>query len=223
MPEWWTYSLSDFLLFSPRTYYRMIERHNLAVWPLQLVTLALGLGITVLIRGPEARRGRLVSLTLAALWSWVAVSFVWARYAGINWAAEYLVWLFAVEVLLLGYVGGVRGMLGFHWRRDAAGALGIALLLSAVALYPFLAPVQGRGWRQAEIFGIAPDPTAVATLGLLLLTENAPRWGLLVAPILWCLVSGATLFGLGSAEGWVLLPAALLSVGAVGVRGRRRP
>jgi Family of unknown function (DUF6064) len=223
MPEWWTYSLSDFLLFSPRTYYRMIERHNVAVWPLQIVTLGLGLGIAALLRGSGPRRERLVSLTLAALWSWVAVSFVWARYAGINWAAEYFVWLFAVEALLLAYVGGMRGRLGFQWRRDAAGALGIALFLSAVVLYPTLAPVQGRGWRQAEVFGIAPDPTVVATLGLLLLSESGPRWSLMLAPTLWCLISGATLFGLGSVEGWVLLPAALLSVGAAGVRGRLRP
>jgi hypothetical protein len=33
MSEWWTYSLSDFLLFSPRTYYRLFELYNLAVWP----------------------------------------------------------------------------------------------------------------------------------------------------------------------------------------------
>jgi hypothetical protein len=201
----------------------MVERHNAAVWPLQIVTLGLGLGIAALLRGTGDRRRRVVSLTLAALWTWVAVSFVWARYAGINWAAEYLVWLFAVEVLLLGYIGGVRGQLGFHWRRDAAGALGIALFLSAVLVYPALAPVQGRGWGQAEVFGIAPDPTVIATLGLLLLSEGGPQWNLLVAPILWCLLSAATLFGLGSVEGWVLLSAVLLSVGAAGVRGRPRP
>jgi hypothetical protein len=223
MPEWWTYSLSDFLLFSPRTYYRMIERHNLAVWPLQVVTLGLGLGTGALLLRPTALPGRLISLILAALWGWVAVSFVWARYAGINWAAEYLVWLFVIEVSLLGYVGGVRGRLGFRWRRDAAGTLGIALLLSAVVVYPMLAPAQGRGWQQAETFGIAPDPTVVATLGLMLLGENGSHWSLLVAPVLWCLISGATLFALGSLEGWVLLPAALLSVGAAGLRGRPRP
>jgi hypothetical protein len=25
MSEWWSYSLSDFLLFSPRTYYRLFD------------------------------------------------------------------------------------------------------------------------------------------------------------------------------------------------------
>ena len=42
MSEWWTYTLSDFLLFSARTYYRLFELYNLAIWPAQSVALALG-------------------------------------------------------------------------------------------------------------------------------------------------------------------------------------
>ena len=44
MSEWWTYSLSDFLLFSPRTYYRLFELYNVAIWPLQLVSPRAGRG-----------------------------------------------------------------------------------------------------------------------------------------------------------------------------------
>ena len=58
MPEWWTYSLSDFLLFSPRTYYRLIERHNLAVWPAQLLAFVLGLAIAFLLLQPTRARGQ---------------------------------------------------------------------------------------------------------------------------------------------------------------------
>ena len=45
MPEWWTYGLSDFLMFSPRTYYRQIELYNLAIWPAQLVGAGIGAAI----------------------------------------------------------------------------------------------------------------------------------------------------------------------------------
>jgi hypothetical protein len=223
MPEWWTYTFSDFLLFSPRTYYRLIERHNEAIWPGQVVTIGLGLVIAVLVRRPAPRQGRLVSTVLAALWTWVAWAFLWQRYAAINWAVTYLVWLFAIEVLLLVWIGVVRGGLSFRWRRDAEGAAGIALFFLSLTLYPVFAPLLGRGWRQAEIFGVAPDPTVLATLGLLLLAKEAPRWELLAAPLLWCLVSGATLWAMGSPEAWVLISAALLTVGASGVRGRREP
>ncbi len=43
MSEWWTYTLSDFLLFSPRVYYRLLELHNHALWPAHLLTIARGL------------------------------------------------------------------------------------------------------------------------------------------------------------------------------------
>ena len=220
MPEWWTYTLSDFLLFSPRTYYRLIERHNAAVWPWQIVTLGLGLATAGLLLHRAPWQGRLVSGVLAALWSWVAWSFVWRRYAVINWAATYLTGIFVVEVLLLLWAGVVRGTLSFHWRRDAAGATGLGLLLLSLGVYPLLAPLAGRGWRQSEIFGVAPDPTVLATVGLLLLVEGAPPWRLLIAPVLWCAVSGATLLALGSPEAWILVPAVLLPLGAAAARGR---
>ena len=47
MSEWWTYSLLDFLLFSPRTYYRLFELYNLAVWPWHVLAIVLGLAVLV--------------------------------------------------------------------------------------------------------------------------------------------------------------------------------
>ena len=41
MSEWWTYRLSSFLLFSPRTWFRMHELYNADIWPAQLAALAL--------------------------------------------------------------------------------------------------------------------------------------------------------------------------------------
>ena len=39
MTEWESYRLSDFLLFSPRTYWRLFELHNEALWPLPLLAM----------------------------------------------------------------------------------------------------------------------------------------------------------------------------------------
>ena len=40
MPEWWTYRLSELLLFSDRTYYRMCELYHAQIMPVHVVTLA---------------------------------------------------------------------------------------------------------------------------------------------------------------------------------------
>jgi hypothetical protein len=220
MDEWWTYSLSDFLLFSPRTYYRMLERHNESVWPGQILTLGIGLGILGLLPRSTPWRGRIISAALAGLWGWVAWWFLYERYASINWAATYFAWFFLAEALLFVLIGVIQGKLRYRAGRDARAILGIAVFVAAVALYPMIAPLAGRSLSQAEIVGVVPDPTVLATLGLLLLTEGRPRWGLLVVPILWCAFTGATLWVMGSPEALVPPLAALLAIAATsGARG----
>jgi len=101
MSEWWTYRAEDFLLFSPRVYWRLFELHNAALWPLHLLTLAAGLIVILLIARRPGGGTRWPALILAVLWIFVGWSFLWNRYATINWAAAYLAPAFAVEGILL--------------------------------------------------------------------------------------------------------------------------
>lgn len=218
MPEWWSYGLSDFLLFSPRTYYRLIERYNETVWPLHLVTAGIGVVIAFVLRRPTPAGSRAVFAAVALLWIWVSWAFVWRRYATINWAASYLVWLPLTDAGLLLWLGAVRGQLALTRRVGVSGYLGAATFLAALALYPLLAPMLGRGWSQAEAFGVMPEPTALATLGVLLFAEGSSRWLAVVPMVLWCLVAGATLYAMRSAEAW--LPAAAAIMALAGLRAR---
>ena len=216
MPEWWSYSLADFLMFAPRTWYRLLERHNESLWPVHV--LALGLGLALIIGSgipgrpgrPIRGEGRLVPAVLAALWAWVGWAFLWRRYAVINWAASYAAGLFALEALLLVWIGVVRGGWSVGGSRTVRSAFGGALFAASLLLYPLLAPLVGQPWRQAEVFGITPDPTAIATIGLLLLRDGRPRWPLLAVPIAWCAFSSLTLLAMGS--GQALAPALAVAV-----------
>ena len=212
MPEWWSYSLSDFLLFSPRTYYRLIERHNLSVWPGHIASLGFGIVVLALLQRKPGEHGRIIAGILAVLWGWVAWAFLWKRYATINWAIVYILPLFSVQVLLLVWFGVMRDRLRFEASRTFPGVAGTALLAFSVAAYPALAPLLGRSWRQAEVFGITPDPTVIGTAGLLLLAEGRPRWELLAVPLVWCLISGLTLWAMSSPQAIVLVGAALITV-----------
>ena len=76
MTEWWTYSFADFLLFSPRTYYRLFELYNAAVWPGQILAIVLGfLIVLLLISERRPWRGRVIASILAAGWLWVAWAY----------------------------------------------------------------------------------------------------------------------------------------------------
>ena len=81
------------------------------------------------------------------------------------------------------------------------------------AIYPLLAPLFGRPWRQAEVFGITPDPTALATLGVALLAPARTMWLLLPLPLLWCLVSGATLWTMKASDAALLPAIGVLALG----------
>src|SRR5918995_6358825 len=115
MSDWWTYSLSDFLLFSPRTYYRLLELYNIATWPTQLAALALGAVILGMLKTRAAWQGRIIMAVLALLWLWVAWAYFLERYETINWAASYFATGFAAEAALLVWRGGFcPGWLGRH-------------------------------------------------------------------------------------------------------------
>ncbi|MBL8331425.1 MAG: hypothetical protein JNJ71_21495, partial [Rubrivivax sp.] len=95
------------------------------------------------------------------------------------------------------------------------------LLLGVVALLPYaaLAPLSGRPWLQAELFGLAPDPTVLFSLAVLLLrplpacaSPGARRLAraLWVLPVAWCVCSSATLALLGSWQAALPVGAAAL-------------
>ena len=233
MSEWWTYSLSSFLLFSARTYYRLFELYNADAWPLQIVTLAIGLAILLLIVRATASSGRVVAAMLAALWLLVAWAYLLERYDAINFAARYYAIGFAFQAALLFWSGVIRDGIRFDSsplipanagiqspaRTPNAGArwIGLALVIYSLAIHPLVAPLTGRPWTQAEIFGLAPDPTAIATLGAIV-AAGRPHRHLLVLPLLWCAISGLTLWTMESPEAPLIIAAGLLAIGANFVR-----
>ena len=156
MSEWWTYTLSDFLLFSPRVYWRMFELHTQALWPLPLAILAVGAAMLALAILRPQQSGRLTAILLAVLWAWVGWSFVWERYATIDWTAAYIAPLFAIEALLFLILGGAfnRLSIGSRHGRGRGGILLVALALG----YPLLAPLFGRPCTAPRSSGSRPIP-----------------------------------------------------------------
>lgn len=215
MADWFSYAPSDVLLFGPDVYWRLFALHNQSLWPLPLV--ALGTGVVIL--GGLTTRWRWRS---QAIWLAIALAFVGSahfiavRYAPINWPMTHAAWLFVAQAMLI-VAAMVAGALSLqNLAPGLARASGIGLLAYAVLVHPLVGLGFGRPLDQAEIMGLAPDPTALASLGLLLLVRPSPwRVALSMLPVTWCVVSAATLFGLGEPQGWILLTA--LGIWLVGI------
>jgi hypothetical protein len=193
MTEWWTYRLPDFLMFSPRAYWRLVELYNRELWPLHLVGLAVGSALLWLaaLRRPGA--SRVAAAALAAVWVWVGWAFHWERYATINWAATWFAVAFWVQAALLLFLGvahrGGRRRQPGPWMRGAGWALAAAGLI----VYPLAGVLAGRPWSQAEVFAVMPEPTALASAGFVLAGRLPHSGWLCIVPVLSLMVGVATM------------------------------
>lgn len=188
MDELLTYSLTDLLMFTPHTYARLFELYNHALWPAHLLAGALTLWLIVASHHANATRSRIISLLLAAVWAVIAWFFFVLHYATIHLAAPWFALGFALQALLLA-VAGLMGQLHYAWRAKGWGHAGLGLLLIASVLMPLTALWSGREWRSIELFALTPDPTALGTVGLLLMTRGKSRWLLLPLPLAWCAIT----------------------------------
>jgi hypothetical protein len=238
--EWWSYGLSDFLLFSPRTYYRLFALQNAETWPWHVAILPAAAAVPWLLwatgprptvprtTGPRTAGRIAAALLLAAGWLWVAWDFHHRRYATINWAATYPALAFAAQGALLLALGAVGRTFDRAGPDPTRRRVGLGLIVFAVAVQPFAGPLAGRAWSSVEIVGLAPDPTAVAGLGAALLAGRRARLALLPIPLAWCALGGATAWTMGSPDAPLLPAAALLTLGTLAMAGRagrpaRRP
>jgi hypothetical protein len=78
-----------------------------------------------------------------------------------------------------------------------------------MAIYPLLGWLAGHGWPRGPVFGVAPCPTVIFTMGLLLLAEGRLPRHLLIIPVLWALLGGTAAWLLNVPEDFALPLAAL--------------
>ena len=206
------YALSDFLLFSARVYHRMFELHNAALWPVHVVALLAGFYLFAVILWPSPRGVRGAYGLLAVVWAFVGWSFFVERYATINWGAAYIAPLFGLQAACFGFMALRPGVIDMTFRGGAVRALVLCVLLLSLIGYPLVAVLLGRPWQAAEVFAVAPDPTAAATLAFLAARRGNLFVPAAIIPCIWVLVTTLTLYTLASPEFFLAPLAAALSV-----------
>lgn len=221
-----SYRPSDLLMYAPATWWRLVERANVETWPLPALMLLAGLAAGLALARRAPGRGVVVVAALVAALAWAVVAGVFhaRRFAGIHWAAEAFALAFAAQALL--WLVLARSLVALQGR-GLRRAAGLAVLVLALAGWPLAGVLAGRPWTQAEVFGIAPEPTALAALGLLMRVQArdpAAAWRLALLwplPLAWCAWSALMRGAMDDPLAWALAAAVLLAPLAV-VATRRR-
>ena len=207
--------------FTREVFLRLFEHYNAAIWPVQVVAYGLGFLVILLILRPRPGSDRVVAAVLAGSWLWTGVVYHAMTFATINWAGSAFAALFVIQGLLVAWTGTLRGRFRFRFVADFPGWCGLGFVVYAMAVHPLVGWLTGYGWPRAPMFGVAPAPTALFTLGVLLLAAPRVPWHLLAIPVLWTLVGGATAWLLALPQDLVLPLAGASAVGLGIWRNRR--
>ncbi|MGH6621165.1 MAG: DUF6064 family protein [Alphaproteobacteria bacterium] len=204
--------MSRLVPFTREVFLGLFEQYNAAIWPAQPVAFALGLLVLLSALKPYKGSGRLIAAVFAAAWIWNGVAYHMLHFATLVWAAWAFGFLFVVQGLIFLGAGVLRGRLAFRFEGGVIGWAGIGMALFAMAAYPLIGALTGQALSQVPPFGLAPCPTAIFTLGVLLMAEPPVPLHLLVIPVLWSVVGGSAAWVLGVPQDLALPVAAVLTI-----------
>jgi hypothetical protein len=203
------------LAYTTEVFFSVFAQYNAAIWPAQVIAYALGVLVVLLSLRPRKGSDKIIATCLAASWLWTGVVYHMMFFATIDWAAWAFGAAFAIEGILFAWTGAARGRLGFRFSPNLYGWAGLGLVIFSMAVYPLIGSLTGHGWPRAPMFGVAPSPTTIFTLGMLLLTQRRVPLHLTVIPVLWCLIGGTAAWLLNVPEDLALLLAGVSGMALV--------
>ncbi|WP_017941844.1 MULTISPECIES: DUF6064 family protein [unclassified Thioalkalivibrio] len=208
------------LPFEASTWLAILGQYNTAIWPLHGIGALLALVAVGLVVSGSRAAGRVMGLLLGLLWIWTGAVFFGGSLAPFHFAAEWLAGVFVAQGLMLVFALTLMGQARFGWPGGLAGSGAVLMIVYALVGYPLLdLALTGTPWAQLQYVGVAPGPTMLLTLGLLLLAQSRPPLILAIIPVLWALVTGYMAWGLGR---WLEYLPAILGVGAFALLLARR-
>jgi len=195
------------LPYTAEVLFNLMGRYNAAIGPGVALAVGLALAAVVLAVRPRAGGDRAITAILALGWLWSGAVFHHQYFAALNFAAPIYAALFVLQSAMLLVTGVGLKTVRFRPAADVPGIAGISIAAVALVGDPVLGWLAGWPVAQTQVVGLAPNPTAMLTLGLLLLARPRIPLHLLILPVLWALWSGWMSWVLGITSD-LTLPAA---------------
>jgi hypothetical protein len=195
------------LPFGLDEFFAVFARYNAAIWPAQLVAYAIGAAAVFAVMNPRYRKPVILAI-LAVFWAWNGIAYHWLFFSAINTAAYGFGAIFVLQATLFAAAIFTRNSLDFENAGSLRAFLGWGLIVYAALVYEILGFFAGHGLMSGPLFGVAPCPTTIFTIGLLLLAHGSPLFWLSIIPGLWALIGTSAAIFLGVPEDFGLAVAA---------------
>lgn len=198
------------LPFTTDAFFAVFEAYNRAIWPGQIPAYLLGAAVLIAsVRGGRMA-GPVAAGGLAVMWLVNGALYHLWQFSVINPLAYGFGALFLVQSVLFA-VAARPGRFEFAGVHGAAGWLALVLIVYAAAIYPVIGWLMGHGYPRAPLLGVAPCPTTIFSLGILMLVRR-PSWWLWPIPVAWALFGSTAAILLAVPEDLGMLAAALIAL-----------
>lgn len=210
------------MAFTQDEFFAVFAAYNTALWPAWTLAYLLGLVAVRLLFVGTRTAAVWVSLILAVMWAVNGVGYHWFFFAEVNPLARVFAVAFVAQAALLAVAPLPPP--GFHYKAalDLRTVAALGLVVFAMVVYPIWSWRAGHAYPAMPMFGVAPCPTTIFTIGLLLLAPwRVARW-LVIIPALWALIGGTAAVLLDVPQDFGLMVALLVAL-LFGLASHSRP
>lgn len=203
-------------------FFAMLADYHTQLHPFPFLAFGLGFAVMVLFFSSHPQKSRISLLILAFLWAWnglVLFTYQAAALAPLLYSLQGV--LFPVQALLLAHTACAKDPPDFGIESGFSGKAGLALMFTALFLYPIVGNITGHSYPAAPVFP-EPCPITIFTFGYLLSARNVIRPVLIVIPFVWSLMGIIAVLKLGVLADSIEVLAGVGCSAAILMKNRRR-
>ncbi len=178
-------------------FYSTLQSYNETFWPMIIITFLLGIVVVYLAARKSGSSSKVISAILSFLWIWSGIVFFIIYYGSME--VEFLglvmpgVWylggvLFLFQGVLFLIFGVVKSRLSFRLGGDWRSVVGALMIVYAMVIYPVIGFLTGYGYPRYPVFGIAPCPLTIFSLGLFQWSDRKMPLAVVLVPFIWGLM-----------------------------------
>ncbi|MFO8146039.1 MAG: DUF6064 family protein [Gillisia sp.] len=195
--------------FTTEQFFEVFEKYNSAVFPFQLIILALGFASVFLIPWKKNLKNSLIAGFLGLLWLWIGIVYHTAFFTAINKAAYAFGGLFIIQGIFF-FIELFRKKLEFSFTGQLREYIGSFFILFGLILYPIISYLLEGSFVRTISLGL-PCPTTILTFGFLMLTNTKLAKYLLIIPTIWAIIGTAAAINFDVYQDYFMILSAIIA------------
>jgi hypothetical protein len=178
-------------------FFNTLQTYNENLIPMFMITFVLGVIAVFLAFRKGKYSDKFISAILGFLWLWSGFVFFILFFGSVDvvifgftlpgmWYFSGV--LFVAQGILILLFGVIKSSLSFRFIRDWHCFIGVVLVVYSMAIYPIVGFLTGFIYPRYPVFGIAPCPVTIFTLGLLQWLDKKTSILIAIIPFIWAVL-----------------------------------